>query len=412
MLGQVHSALGSSIRVDGTSLIVTGAGESGWPLYGPYIELPAGAYSVGFRITADATDSASSPHEGCGFVDICQEDGRQILARREFSAVDLARTDGHLSLEFTTAEPGLFEFRVFAAGTVGLTIRQDRSLTMDAECFRAVVGGTSSSPAIVEPRITCGGFFLQNVALFRGLPGGGASLSPTAEGTVATLLGISMHVENTEDFQVIHEVIVHNDYNFIMKQPVCVVDIGMNVGIASLYFAKLPFVKEVHAFEPFPVPFNRALANLRLNQDLAGKIRLYNYALGGRTEEATVLYSESQTIGVSVRGAGHGAPLSISIRDAADALSDIIEQAKARGHAVVVKLDCEGSEFPIFETLARRGLLSEISVYLIEWHKWWSEKTTQWDLIEPLLAHDFIVLDQTDIANPHAGSLYAVRTRS
>ena len=79
------------------------------------------------------------------------------------------------------------------------------------------------------------------------------------------------------------------------------------------------------------------------------------------------------------------------------------------GLEIVVKMDCEGSEFPIFEDLEVRGLIGKIRIFMIEWHKWWSHDKTGFDLVRPLLANGFDILDQTNVANPHAGMIYAIR---
>ena len=63
-----------------------------------------------------------------------------------------------------------------------------------------------------------------------------------------------------------------------------------------------------------------------------------------------------------------GVPTNVSLKDAATMLRPVIEDAKARGLAVVVKVDCEGSEFAIFRSLAAAGLLSQIDAFMVEWH--------------------------------------------
>ena len=123
----------------------------------------------------------------------------------------------------------------------------------------------------------------------------------------------------------------------------------------------------------------------------------------------TVLSQELNTIGVSVKGNSAGTPETIEIRDAAVELKPLIADTKNRGLGVVIKVDCEGSEFPIFEALEQNGLFKDIDALMIEWHKWWSADKTQYDLIAPLTKAGFFVFDRTQVANPHAGLLLAVR---
>jgi len=90
-------------------------------------------------------------------------------------------------------------------------------------------------------------------------------------------------------------------------------------------------------------------------------------------------------------------------------MTEVIPEARSKNLDLVVKMDCEGSEFAICERLDEAGLLNQIRVFMIEWHKWWSEKT-QHDIISRLIRCGFDALDHTNPENPHAGMLYAIRT--
>ena len=395
----VHSALGVSVTVNGTTSIKTKKGDSGWVLYGPYLELPAGFYQVSFQITPSGFTSDAERREICGFVDVCRDDGTHILSKNAFSAEQLINVD----------VLSIFEFRVFSTGVVGLVVQSNRFLTVDQGYFDAAVSSKKFLSSLISKSLTYNVFFIQNILHFESLADRGALITPVNHVVVVDLFGIKINVQNLEDFQIINEILLHNEYNFAINRNVCVIDVGMNVGLASLYFANLSYVREVHAFEPFKAPFDRALANFALNPNLSKKIMAYNFGIGNQNTNVDVLYSDQETISVSTRGASQGLPSSILIRDAGEVLSDVIAEAQAKELKIVVKMDCEGSEFPVFERLIEKNLLSNISVFLIEWHKWWSVDKTQLDLIKPLLDADFVVFDQTRVTNPHAGSLYAVR---
>jgi FkbM family methyltransferase len=94
-----------------------------------------------------------------------------------------------------------------------------------------------------------------------------------------------------------------------------------NVGVASLFFASLPHVQEVHSFEPFPAPFARGLKNFDLNPKLARKIRPHNVGLGKTTESRTTLYDDASTIAVSIHGLDRGEPTTINIESASENLA-------------------------------------------------------------------------------------------
>jgi hypothetical protein len=76
---------------------------------------------------------------------------------------------------------------------------------------------------------------------------------------------------------------------------------------------------------------------------------------------------------------------------------------------VVVKVDCEGSEFPIFDVLDKKDLVKEARVFVIEWHKWWSAERTQEHIVSCLTRAGFIVFDCTVLSQIWAGRLYAIR---
>jgi FkbM family methyltransferase len=237
----------------------------------------------------------------------------------------------------------------------------------------------------------------------------GVNLRVNAEIILGEFDGIIFQIYGKDDFQVTLEVFILNEYRVISGRDKLVVDIGMNAGYTSLFFAKQPSVVEVHAYEPFAVPFRRAEGNFRLNLPFANKIHAHNYGLGSGDEEKVVLTREDHTIGTSIKGYDVGSPEKISIRNASRELVKLATKARAQGLDLIVKMDCEGSEFPIFEALEDSDVLSRISVMMIEWHKWWSTERSSADLIEPLVAKGFVVFDRTSNSNPHAGMLYAAR---
>jgi FkbM family methyltransferase len=217
-------------------------------------------------------------------------------------------------------------------------------------------------------------------------------------------------VQSKEDFQLIGEIFEVNEYNIYSGKEKLIVDIGMNIGLTSLFMANMPSVREVHSFEPFDTPYQRALKNFALNPHIAWKIKANRYGLSDKNTQSSVLISQDATIGTSVRGISSGIAETIEVRNAADVIRSLSAKAEAENLDLIVKIDCEGSEFPIFEVLEKEQLLKKIDATVIEWHKWWSAEKTQQDLIRPLLDAKFIVIDRTAPTNPHAGLLYAVRT--
>jgi FkbM family methyltransferase len=398
---KINSALGTQDTRFGRPVIVTKPGEKGCALYGPYVDLPCGSYTICFRIVPDHAVSPDVADKHCVSVDICHSNGTKVVAEKKFTVQDIASSGRELKVVFTAERPGCFEFRVFSLGIIGLIIEQNQDIAAETDCFHLFNGSTG--PVIYN------GFIVNNIKALQRLTGQGAALEWTIDGVKVTISGMTIHLTKPEQFQLIGEILDNNDYAFYMRERVCVIDIGMNVGIASLYFATLPFVEEIHSFEPFKAPFEQALQNFESNPALSTKIRPCNFGLGGKSEDVDVFYDPSSTIGVSIRGSARGEKVTIAIRDVAAEVKEIIANANRKKLKIVIKMDCEGSEFAILDRLEEEGLLDGISLFMVEWHKWWSPEKTQQTIIDQLLRHNFIVLDRTHLSNPHAGLLNALR---
>ena len=220
-------------------------------------------------------------------------------------------------------------------------------------------------------------------------------------------------MKRDEQFQIVHEVFVHLDDNFLLNRDSTFIDVGMNCGFTSLYAAQFGHVKEVHGFEPFHIPFNDALDNFSLNPALARRTAALQSSVCSHGDQRTQDLCERRAYDRSIHQRARlryfGRYKGKECRRSSRRIR--AERARQAQQAVILKLDCEGSEFPVFDALQRHDLLGEIDVYLIEWHKWWSPDRCERDLILPLLERDFIVFDQTRVFDNYAGPIRAVRRR-
>lgn len=174
---------------------------------------------------------------------------------------------------------------------------------------------------------------------------------------------------------VVEEVFGNGEYHFETSSDCIVIDIGMNVGLASLYFSTIEQVKHVYSFEPFKPTFDQALFNLKINPQLGSKIYPFNYGLGDKNKELTFEYypdAPGQMSTVKKISETHpwrkNKTLSetVTIRDAATEIRTIIE--KYPGFKVVLKCDTEGSEKEIFERLDEEHLIPSIDIIMLEFH--------------------------------------------
>jgi FkbM family methyltransferase len=403
----LNLAIGSHTVVDGRTCILTKPGLPGHAVYGPYQNLDPGRYAVEFSLEA-AEDRQLDRDDICAAVDVASGFGRTIHARDDVSLLRLREGPVRIHLVFETSAPDVFEFRVATTGLAPLLIDDYcRVLPLnsaDADCASLFDGSRFPDPTM-GPKPA---FFLDHLSILRRLYENGAGVKIVDGEVIVTIDGISFYARVPDDLRFVDEIFFRSTYNFALGKDCCVIDIGTNIGLVAMTFARKDFVKQVHSFEPFKGTYSRARANLSLNPEVAAKVSAHNLGLADEDVDKMVLiHDESDSGAFSIRGSTSGVPAAISVRNAGKVLGPIIEAAKANGLSIVAKVDCEGSEFPIFETLEQHGLLAEISAFMVEWHRGWSKTKTQRDLIAPLLSHGFTVFDLT--GRTGNGFFYAVK---
>ncbi len=247
----------------------------------------------------------------------------------------------------------------------------------------------------------------------RALKRAGVKFSNEAGEIVAHTPSFTAAVENEDELYILREVVANGVYNVMPGTPGAVVlDIGMNVGYASLQFAAQPWVAAVWAYEPVPATFRRALCNLERNPQLAAKIKSHNYGLADRKRNITFDFSPYWRGAVGVKGMSpefrryHGvrecdvSQVTVEVRRAAEVVSEL--KAAYPTAEVIAKLDCEGCEYQIISDLHKAGLLSQLDVFLIEWHQ-----SGAAELLEVLAAAGFFTLSLTP--QESTGMIYACR---
>jgi FkbM family methyltransferase len=133
-----------------------------------------------------------------------------------------------------------------------------------------------------------------------------------------------------------------------------VVDVGANAGFFSLLLlSRRPDVR-VHAFEPVAGNHDLFAANIALNASLAGSITLRNAAVTGAPVESVELFAEADgatSVTASVFP-DFAAENRRRLRVPAVALAQVLRDLPT---VDLLKLDCEGSEYPIlYETPPER----------------------------------------------------------
>jgi len=202
-----------------------------------------------------------------------------------------------------------------------------------------------------------------------------------------------------------HGVLCEECYGFSCTEDHIVFDIGLNIGISALYFAKNPRIKHIYGFEPFGRTFRQALLNLENNKELSTKITACNFGVGGVPREITMAYNPALPGSMSTivdRFAGKGPLEKATIKNVADVFKPIMAKHKEK---ILLKMDCEGGEYEIIPELETHGLLSSINIIQMEWHFAFPQQ-----IIDVLKRNGFISFYSQSIVGVR-GYIYGVRIK-
>lgn len=175
----------------------------------------------------------------------------------------------------------------------------------------------------------------------------------------------------------------------------CVVDIGANVGAATILFANAYPESRILAFEPAPDSFVLLQRN---TEDIEG-VEAYPIGLFNADRKATLYRGRKDTVTRSL-AIGWGtteAGDQVTLRDAAECLREL-----SVDRIDILKVDTEGAELHILSSIT--DLLANISIIYLEFH---SEDDRR--AIDTMLAPSHM-LCVARIDEPHRGDLtYVVK---
>jgi FkbM family methyltransferase len=160
------------------------------------------------------------------------------------------------------------------------------------------------------------------------------------------------------DLHILHEVAVHNEYRLpeAFAPDDIVIDIGAHIG-SFCYAAMTRYCRCVHAFEADRKNYECAAANLKCFGD---RVHLHHKAVWRSDRTGDTLYSSGylgdNAGSVNVYWADSGPKLEVV------ALDDVIRDVTANGRRRVrlLKIDCEGAEYPVLLTARKLGLVDAI----------------------------------------------------
>jgi FkbM family methyltransferase len=224
--------------------------------------------------------------------------------------------------------------------------------------------------------------------------------------------GVSFCIKNGDDLNIITEVFDCGAYDISLNGSAVLIDIGFNIGAASVFFAKMPNIECIYSYEPFQKTYEQGLYNLELNPGLADKITVYPYGLSDANKNFEMPYSPKAASAMTVipqnieyiereRGLNEKSmsKTSVELKNAAEEISCVI--AKHSGKKIILKMDCEGSEYAIMQSLTDKGILKNISAILLEYHFKGSRP-----ILDVLEKNNFISFIK---GNSRYGMIYSVR---
>jgi len=282
----------------------------------------------------------------------------------------------------------------------------DLSVLQIADGSRVLIAGTQ-----VEATTPGREFLLRgSEQVARLLREAGAKFSPLPDGVLLDVEGVKLKLQTWEELFIATEVFCDGIYNLKTGGEFALIDVGMNVGATSLFFARQPACNAIYSFELFPKTAAKARTNLALNPEIAQKIQVTNKGVAAHASSAELNYNEEHKGSVG----RHGLP-DYAIADPAVryekvkvdfiACDEVVAAARSKhpGLTLVCKLDCEGAEYEILETLDKSGLLREVACWMIEWH----EKSPK--PIEAVLQKNGFELLSFTPGAPNHGMIYAWR---
>ena len=217
-------------------------------------------------------------------------------------------------------------------------------------------------------------------------------------------------IETLEELFIINEVFIENTYKINSQKEYVVFDIGMNVGIASLFFSQFNNIKKIYGFEPFEKTFKALSINLALNPVNNTKIEAFNYGLSNENKFMHCQFDNENRGNVGIKNNDFITLTSViekvKFKNAAEVLEPYIKENYDMNK--ILKLDCEGSEYDILESLLSKNLVSEFDICIIEWHKMDNFKKRLFNIIEVLKKNNFIVLTIGSFQQ-EAGMIYCIK---
>lgn len=203
-----------------------------------------------------------------------------------------------------------------------------------------------------------------------GWPSTVKAIIPTFDGIEINWNDLRISISNECDMIIFKDIFLQEDYNLNMKDNCILIDIGMNTGQASLFFASKENYIKIYGFEPDEINFEKAQYNFKQNIKFSNKIESFNYALSDCDKTEQYIVNPIKSAGVRKKRDGDIKELNVVdvvCKDCSKIIESIIDEHEGK-ERIIVKCDCEGAEYEIFARLEATHLIDKIDAFVMEWH--------------------------------------------
>ena len=189
-----------------------------------------------------------------------------------------------------------------------------------------------------------------------------------------TGLKIKIRVNSTDLMALTHVWMIkeYYDKNFKINENDNIVDVGAHIGLFALYASQYCKNGKIYCFEPIKENYNLLLENIRINKNK--NIIAYNQAVTKKSSIVKIFLNKDES--------GHSMFIeNKNFRNInSKSLSDIFAENNIE-KCNFLKLDCEGTEYEIIESV-KSELLEKIQKTVIEYHM----ADTNPELLEKLIS--------------------------
>ena len=190
-----------------------------------------------------------------------------------------------------------------------------------------------------------------------------------------TINGLKFKVSSLSNMVILYEIFIQKIYEVsLFQNNYVIIDIGMNVGVASIYFANMNWVDKVYGYEPFPNTFNEATNNISLNDKISNKIIPFNLGVSSVTCEKNITLFDSGLLSAStlynnknIDGKIAKNQISVKLISVNELITNVTNEHPHK--KILLKIDCEGEEYGIFDALNATNNLDNVDCILLEWHE-------------------------------------------